>query len=134
MYIVYQNSFLQKVMTDSKGQALIEFSISNLVVISTLTIGSCLIYISFLKYFNHINIYNSIICVAQQQIVLVCKSRLKKKIQSTLLFGKLNTLKLTKKKRIITASIKWTLWKWKFQKVMIFNTLSLKKGLPTIGK
>lgn len=94
--------------------------------------GSLLIYISFLKYFNHINIYNAVLCVAQQRPIFLCRHTLQKNIKSILFFGKLEKLTLTKKRKIITASIKWTLSRWQFQKKIAFNTNSLTKSLPTI--
>lgn len=132
MSTIYPNFLFQKIILTSKGQALIEFAISNLLLISLTTVGSLLIYISFLKYFNHINIYNSILCVAKKRPILVCKYILQKKIQATLLLGKLHKLTLTRKQKTITASIKWTLSKWQFQKKIVFNTLSLAKNLPII--
>ncbi len=123
---------LKKTLLQSKGQALVEFTISNLLFISLVSLGSLLIYISFLKYFNHTAIYNATLCVAKQQPILLCKHNLKKNIQSTLLFGKLNQLSLKKKYKTITGSARWTVAQWQFQKKIALNTVSLTKHLPTI--
>ncbi|MBE8221475.1 MAG: hypothetical protein HAW60_01970 [Bdellovibrionales bacterium] len=133
MSTLYKYLF-KKTILNHKGQALIEFVISNILLISLVTLGFLLMYISFLKYFNHVNIYNSTICVAKNRPILICKYNLRKNIKSTMFFGSINKLILTKKYKTITASIKWSLNKWQFQKKIVLNMSSLSKNLPIIEK
>lgn len=123
---------LAKSILNYRAQALIEFSISQLLIIKIIAVGSVLIYISFIKYFNHISLYNSVLCVAKRQPVSICKKHLKSKIHSVLFFGKIKHLSLSRVRQNISSYIKWKIGPWEFKKKIILNRLALAKNLPPI--
>lgn len=125
-------TLLTSVILHRRGQALIEFTISQFVIIKLIIVGFALIYIGFIKYFNHINLYNSALCVATQRPIILCKKNLKTKIHSVLFFGEIKGLNLSRVKQNITAYIKWHIGPWEFKKKIILNRLSLAKNLPKI--
>lgn len=117
---------------NSQGQALIEFTMSSFLTISLVTTGTILIYMSFIKYFNHVELYNAILCVAKQRPTLLCKYNLKKSIENNLFFRKVKQIHLAKKNTKITGKAKWAFWGWTFKNKMTFYTSSLTKKLPII--
>lgn len=94
-----------------KGQVLIEFIFSFILLIKFIIFLITLIYYFLAKLWISHHLHNSLICISSEHSIAYCKSKYQEKIIKNLPWGKLKKFNIIKTKNFINGKIVFTLAK-----------------------
>lgn len=109
-------------MKGSQGTALVEFSLSAVMVTLFILMIVLLGYFIFAKVRVSNIGYDALICVAERQPQSLCRKKAMKRLKRELPFGRIDRVHLKESRGWFRANINWTL----FQDIKVHYTKSLR--------